>query len=109
MATPSTARIIEKHLLAPHTTRAGGVRSERAPGQSEGEKGQQEIVRIEESELHFNGYTNPQGWLPTCYLSVVVAGSAIHGHTPGQPDQSKSACHRNTRAGGALSNTLDCS
>jgi len=31
--------------------------------------------------LHFNGYTNPQGWLPPCYLSVVVAGSAIHGHT----------------------------
>ena len=70
-----------KAPATPHTTRAGGVRSERAPRQSEAEKGQQETVRIEEGELHFNGYTNPKGWLPSCYLSVVVAGSAIHGHT----------------------------
>ncbi|MBE0525196.1 MAG: hypothetical protein IBX40_12840 [Methanosarcinales archaeon] len=26
-------------------------------------------------------HTNPKRWLPPCYLSVVVAGSAIHGHT----------------------------
>ena len=43
-------------------------------------------------EMHFNCYANPQGWLPPCYLSVVVAGSVIHGHTLGQPDQSKIAC-----------------
>jgi len=36
---PQTADSIEKRLPAPHTTRAGGVRSRGAPGQSEDEKG----------------------------------------------------------------------
>jgi len=51
--------IQSKSACHPHTTRPGGVRSERVPRQIEAEKGQQETVRIEEGELHFNGYTNP--------------------------------------------------
>jgi hypothetical protein len=36
--------------------------------------------------MHFNCNINPQGWLPPCYLSVVVAGSAIHNYTPQTAD-----------------------
>ena len=35
MATPPDRQINRKAPATPHTTRAGGVRSERAPGQSE--------------------------------------------------------------------------
>ena len=53
--------------------------------------------------MHFNCNINPQGWLPPCYLSVVVAGSAIHGHTLRPPIESKSTCLLTTRPGGVRS------
>ena len=36
--------------------------------------------------MHFSSHINPQGWLPPSYLSVVVAGSAIHNYTPQTAD-----------------------
>ena len=48
-------RINQKAPASPHTTRAGGVRSGRAPGQSEGERGRQEsgeTDEVEESEMN---------------------------------------------------------
>jgi len=51
-------------------------------------------------EMHFNCYANPQGWLPPCNLSVVVAGSAIHGHTQNRRFNRKApATPQTTRAG----------
>ncbi|MCG7848650.1 MAG: hypothetical protein MIO93_05655 [ANME-2 cluster archaeon] len=40
--TPMHPRATTKAPTSPHTTRAGGVRSGRAPGQSEGENGRRE-------------------------------------------------------------------
>jgi len=93
-----------KAPATPHTTRPGGIRSGRAPGQSEARRWQ-ETVRIEEGELHFNGYTNPQGWLPPATISVVVAGSAIHGHTLNRQINRKAPATLHTsRPGGADQN-----
>jgi len=39
--------------------------------------------------MHFNCNINPQGWLPPCYLSVVVAGSVIHSNTPNRRSNRK--------------------
>ena len=49
-------------------------------------------------------HTNPQGWLPPCYLSVEVAGSVIHGHTLNRQINRKApATPHATRPGGVRS------